>query len=148
MRVYVILLNCLEQFHTFSVYYSVTLGWIITVSSCNSDLCIIIKTKNLPLLSPCFMIWLHAGCFICVQLCVTPWTVAHQAPLFMGFSRQQYWSKEPCPPPGDLPDPGIKPRYLMSPALADRFFTTSPTWEGEPKLTAFFCLPVWSKCEN
>ena len=46
-----ILLNCLEQFHTFSAYYSVTLGWIITVSSCNSDLYIIIKTKHLPLLS-------------------------------------------------------------------------------------------------
>ena len=45
---------------------------------------------------------------------MTPWTVAHQAPLSMGFSRQEYWSGLPCPPPGDLPDPGIKPR---SPAL-------------------------------
>ena len=51
-----------------------------------------------------------------VQLCpfVTPWTVAHQAPLSMGFSRQKYWSGLPCPPPGDLPDPGIEPK---SPAL-------------------------------
>ena len=39
---------------------------------------------------------------------VTPWTVAHQAPLFMGFFRQEYWSGLPCPPPGDLPDPGIE----------------------------------------
>ena len=44
----------------------------------------------------------------------TPWTVAHQAPLSMGFSRQEYWSGWPCPPPGDLPDPGMEPR---SPAL-------------------------------
>ena len=49
-----------------------------------------------------------------VQLFTTPWTVARQAPLSMGFSRQEYWSGLPCPPPGDLPNPGIKPR---SPAL-------------------------------
>ena len=45
-----------------------------------------------------------------VQLCVTVWTAACQAPLSMGFSRQEHWSGLPCPPPGDLPDPGIKPR--------------------------------------
>ena len=45
----------------------------------------------------------------CVQLFVTPWTVARQAPLSMGFSRQEYWSGLPFPSPGDLPDPGIKP---------------------------------------
>ena len=49
-----------------------------------------------------------------VQLFVTPWTVAHQAPPSMGFSRQGYWSGMPFPSPGDLPDPGIEPR---SPAL-------------------------------
>ena len=65
-----------------------------------------------------------------VQLFVTPWTVAHQAPLSMGFSRQEYWSGLPCPSPGDLPDPGIEPMSLMSPALADGFFTTSATWEA------------------
>ena len=53
--------------------------------------------------------------FSCVQLFETLWTVA---PLFMRFSRQEYWSGLPCPSPGDLPDPGIKPRSLMSPALA------------------------------
>ena len=47
----------------------------------------------------------------CVRLCVTPWTVAHQAPLSMGFSRQDYWSGLPFPPQGDLPDPGIKPFF-------------------------------------
>ena len=49
---------------------------------------------------------------------VTPWTIAHQASLFMGFSRQEYWSGLPCPPPVDLPDPGIEPGSLMSPATA------------------------------
>ena len=56
---------------------------------------------------------------------VTPWTVAHQAPLFMAFSRQEYWSGFSCPSPGDLPDPGMESTSLMSPAVAGRFFTTS-----------------------
>ena len=65
--------------------------------------------------------------FSCVQLFVTPWTAASQVPLFMGFSRQEYWSGLPYPPPGDLPDPGIETASLMSPALAGGFFTTSAT---------------------
>ena len=48
-----------------------------------------------------------------------------------GFSRQEHWSGLSCPPPGDLPDPGIKPASLMSPALADKFFTTSAPWEAQ-----------------
>ena len=67
--------------------------------------------------------------FSCVWLFVTIWTVSHQAPLSMGFSRQEYRSGLPCPPPGGLPNPGIKPRSLKSPALASGFFTTSGTWE-------------------
>ena len=51
----------------------------------------------------------------------------------MEFSRQEYWSGLPCPPPRDLPDPGVEPVSLMSPALADRFFTTSTTWEARVK---------------
>ena len=54
----------------------------------------------------------------CAQLFVTLWTVAHQTPLFMGFSRQEYWSGLPCPPPGGLPDAGMEPAFLTSPALA------------------------------
>ena len=65
-----------------------------------------------------------------VRLFATPWTVARQAPLSMGFSRQDYWSGLPCPPPGDLPNPGIKPTSFMPPALAGGFFTTSATWEA------------------
>ena len=60
-----------------------------------------------------------------VQLFETLRNVAHQAPLSMGFPRQEYWSGLPCPPLEDLPDPGIKPGSLTSPALADRFFMTS-----------------------
>ena len=54
---------------------------------------------------------------------VAPWTVACQAPLFMGFPRQEYWSVLPFPSPGDLPDSGVKPR---SPALAGGFLTAEP----------------------
>ena len=49
---------------------------------------------------------------------MTPWTIACQAPLSMGFSRQEYWRRLPCPPPGDLPDPGVKPGSLISPGGA------------------------------
>ena len=62
-----------------------------------------------------------------VPLFLTLWTVAREAPLSMGFSRQEYWSGLPCTPPGDLSDPGIKPASLMFPALAGGFFTTSAT---------------------
>ena len=64
-----------------------------------------------------------------VRLFETPRTVAHQAPPSTGFSRQEYWSGLPFPSPGDLPDRGIKPATLVSPALAGKFFTTGTTWE-------------------
>ena len=76
----------------------------------------------------------HSACmlslFSCVWLYVTLWAVAHQASLSMGFSRQEYWSGLPCPPPGNPADPGIKPVSLMSPALAAGFFTNGATWEA------------------
>ena len=70
---------------------------------------------------------------LCPILFVTPWTVAHQAPVSMGFSRQEYWSGLPFPPPGDLSDPWIEPVSLTSPALVCGFFPTSATWEGPMK---------------
>ena len=69
-------------------------------------------------------------CVKSLQSCLTfatQWTVARQALLSMGFSRQEYLSRLPCPPPEDLPDSGIEPTSLMSPALAGGFFTTSTT---------------------
>ena len=61
---------------------------------------------------------------------VIPWTVTCQAPLSMGFPREDYSSGLPCPPSGDLPDPEIELMSLMSSALAYGFFTTSTTWEA------------------
>ena len=66
----------------------------------------------------------------CVQLFATPWTAAHQAPLSMEFSKQEYQSVLPFPPPGDLPNPETEPVPPASPALAGRFFTTAP--RGRP----------------
>ena len=60
-----------------------------------------------------------------VPLFATLWTVTHQAPLSMGFSKQEYWRELPFPTPGDIPDPGIKHESLASPALAGGFFTTN-----------------------
>ena len=59
-----------------------------------------------------------------VHLFAAPWTVARQAPLSMGFSRQKYWTGLPCPSPGNLPNPGSEPESLTFPALAGRFFTS------------------------
>ena len=67
---------------------------------------------------------------------MTPWTVACQALLSMGFPRQEYWSGFPLPTPGDLPGPGLKPTSLASPALAGRFFTTEPP--GKPLFIYIF----------
>ena len=63
---------------------------------------------------------------------VTPWTAAGQAPLSMGFSRQEYWSGLPFPTLGDLPDPGIEPISLKSLELTGRSFTTEPP--GKPDI--------------
>ena len=77
---------------------------------------------------------LHSSKLMCVNRSVlsdsvTAWTVTHQSPLSMEFSRQEYWSGLPFPPPEGLPDPGIEPVSLMSPALAGGFFTAIATWE-------------------
>ena len=68
--------------------------------------------------------WCVLSHFSHVRLSVTLWTVAHQAPLSMGFSRQEYWSGLPCPPPEGLPNPGIKPMSPMAPALQADSWTT------------------------
>ena len=92
-----------------------------------------------------YLLCVHVSVYVCVCVCVcvcmlslfsrvqlfaTPWSVALQTPLSIGFFRQEYWSRLSCPPPGDLPDPGIEPMSLMPPALAGGFFTTSTTWEA------------------
>ena len=95
-----------------------------------------------------FWVWQHQtqcyhcavcvlSCFSFIQLFATPWTAACQAPVSIRFSRQVGL---PSPPLGDLPDPGIKPTSLVSPALAGGFFTTSATWEAP--LVAY-CSSDW-----
>ena len=82
----------------------------------------------------------------CVQLFSTPWTVAHQAPLFMGFPRQEYWSGLPLSSPVSFPDSGIEPE---SSTLAGRFFTTEPPGKvfvsiycnKFPSQQLFMCIP-------
>ena len=91
----------------------------------------------------CPGVWLPDHCCCCclvAKLCPTvviPWTVAHQAPLSMGFSRQEYWSGLPCPSRGDLPDPGMEP---VSSALPGGFFTAKPP--GKPLLDHMVVLSL------
>ena len=72
----------------------------------------------------------HHERYIVFMFPATPWTVALQAPLSMEFSMQEYWSGFSFPSPRDLPNPRIEPQSLKLPALADRFFTNSATWEA------------------
>ena len=76
-----------------------------------------------------------------LQSCGTlsdPMDHSPQAPVSMGFSGQEYWSGLPCPPPGDLPHPGVEPACLKSPALAGGFFTTSANWEGLYSIIGYY----------
>ena len=77
-----------------------------------------------------------------VRLFATLWTVAHQAPLFVGFSRQEYWSGLPCPPPGDLPDSGIKPTSLTSSDWQAGSLPLAPP--GKPSLLLLLLLSRFS----
>ena len=79
---------------------------------------------------PLCLIACMLSCFSRVGLFMTLWTVTLQAPLSTGFSREEYRSGLPCPPPGYLPDPGIEPSALTSPELVGGFFTTSTAWEA------------------
>ena len=89
-------------------------------------------------------------------LFVTPWTVVCWASLFMGFSKREYWSGWPCPPLGDLPNPGIEPISLMFPALVGGFFTTNATCKAPSrvqlpsifKCSLHFSNVVWRACFN
>ena len=78
------------------------------------------------------------SCFSHVWLFATLWTVARQASLSLGFSRQEYWSGLSCPPPENLPNPGVDHVSFVSPAVAGRFFTTNATWEAPYTYIFFF----------
>ena len=106
-------------------------------------------------LTACVVAWKLEGwwLFSCSAVfdSATAWTVARQAPLSMGFSRQEYWSGLLLPPPGDLPDPGVESVSPTAPASASRFFTTEPAVRaGSWGSTALFSslASVWrfSEC--
>ena len=83
-----------------------------------------------------------------IHLFVTSWIVACQVPLSVRFSRQKCWSGLSFPPSGNLPDPGSKLASLLSPALADRFFTPSATWVNNSKIHEIRLWPVISRPEK
>ena len=90
-------------------------------------------TSQIYLTATCYHYVSMLSRFSCVPLFTTLWNgldCSPQAPLSMGFSRQEYWSGLPYLPPGDLPNPGIKPTSLTSASLTGRFFTTNATWEA------------------
>ena len=72
---------------------------------------------------------------LCGLMDCRPQVVGHQVPLPMGFLKQEYWSGLSCPPPEDLPDPGIEPESPVSPALVDGFFTSSAPWKPSKRLS-------------
>ena len=84
-------------------------------------------------------VYVYVCVYVCIYMCMTLrdpiWTVAHQAPLSKGFSRQEYWSGSPLPPPGDLPIPGIEPTSPMSPGLSGGFSTTATP--GKPHVYVY-----------
>ena len=106
------------------------LGFISSYIRCIRYTYLFYKIVNISILQALRGSWACVPlCCSCVWLSVTPWTIAWQASLSMGFPNQEYWSGWQCPPSGDLPDLGIEPVCLMSPALVGGFFTTSTTQE-------------------
>ena len=83
-----------------------------------------------------------------VRPLATLWIAAYQDPLSMGFSRQEYWSGLPFPPPGYLPDPGIKSAYPAPPALASKFFTTEPPGRRGPSHPSSQSLVFFLQMKN
>ena len=144
------------------VWFKYSYPCFLLVSTCMKSICTSLYSETLwaevNLLCETYMRMLSH-----VQLFVTPWIVAWQVSLSMGLSQQEYWSGLPFPPPGDLPDPGIKP---ASPALADIFFITKPpgkpheaySWVLKKSIhpvgafwlvkSAYFCLKLLLTCKD
>ena len=115
--------------HTLPQHSDCGYGWVFPPQTSSSTVKLSDSDNNIIQTFKSFFYVCALSCFSHVQLFTTLWTVAHQAPLSMGFSRQESWNGLPSPPPGDLPNPGIRPTFLKSPALPVRFFTASATWE-------------------
>ena len=108
-------------------------------------LCWFLLNNNVNQLCACMLSY-----FSRVRLFVIPWTVVCQAPLSMGFSKQENWNGLPFPSPGDLPHPGIEPVSLtsLSPALAEGFLTTSATWEALNQLYIYTFVSILYTCTD
>ena len=120
-----ILIVALKWFRSLESYLDKSerfLHWILSLWCLDLVICCVDSSQL------CAVCYAMLSCFSRLWLWETLWTVALQAPLSMGFSRQEYWSGLPFPSPRDLPDPGIELSSLKSPVLADRFFTTSASW--------------------
>ena len=112
---------------------------------CYLQIISIIHVQNsvtLPIAGKYISNFLSAWILSCVQLFATPWTGAHQAPLSLGFSRQEHWSGLLFPPPGDLPNPEIKSDSFASPALVDEYYTPSMIWEALTQLDNYWVTVV------
>ena len=104
------------------------------------------KNEWLPQKYSLWKLYCFCVCVLVAQLYPTlceSMDFVHQSSLSMEFSRQEYWSGLPFPSLGDLPDPGIKPTCLTSPALAGRFFTTSATWEALQNVFVILII-IWN----
>ena len=112
--------------------HDITLPWIVIKVCLKKKSWIILQKEGLIRSKQHSFGYVTACLLSHIQLLVTLWNIAHQAPLSMGFSRKEYWSGLPCLSPRDFLNPGVKAMSLMSPspALAGRFFTTSATWEA------------------
>ena len=99
---------------------------------------------DIPQLITCAWLLLMFSCSVVSNSFTTPWTVAHQAPLSIGFSRQECCSGFPFLSPEDLPNPGIKLMSVLSPTSADGFFTSSATWKAQD-LGRGSLIPSWKK---
>ena len=111
-------------------YTKSSLFWS-TLESLHNSLCFLKLLVNFPYIVGHILTTCMLSHFSHAQLLATPWTSGCQAPLSMGFPSQEYWSGLPFPPPGDLPNPGIKPTSLTSLALAGSFSTRTATWEAQ-----------------
>ena len=112
------------------VIYSLKKKYSIFLSLIHSLMLLNLVSILIPLWNPVLLNICMLSHFSCIRLFANLWTIACQASLSMGFSRQEYWSGLPLLSLGDLPDPGIKPTSLMSLELAGGFFTTSSAWEA------------------
>ena len=135
--------------HLSPLYFPSSLGFLKDLTQCGYVSSHVVSISPSfwelrPYLHACIGRWVCAKHYSFVRLFAALWTVVHQAPLSMGFSRQEHWNGLPCLPPGDLLDPGIEPGSPASPASADEFFTTSAYWKV-PISTYLLLMAIKSK---